>query len=146
MRLGDTTGRVHLCAEYEQVDLELQLAAAENRIASSRFPREVAAILDFIHGRLFEPSLNVNAIKIGCHLRNNNISTRFRIFVGIGIREYIERMRLEAARRVLECTDIDIYVVALVVGYEHQETFCRAFHRRFGLAPSRHRERTAKAE
>jgi transcriptional regulator GlxA family with amidase domain len=125
--------------DYDQIESELRLASAEHQIISPSFPREVTAVLDLIHGRPFEPSLNVNAVKRDCRLRNNNISTRFRTFVGFGIREYIERLRLEAARHLLECCDIDIYLVALVVGYEHQETFCRAFHRRFGVPASEYR-------
>ncbi len=143
MRLDGAARKARFGIDYERIESELRLAFAQNQILSQSFPREVAAVLDLIHGRPFEPSLNVNAVKRDCRLRNNNISTRFRTFVGLGIREYIEQLRLEAARHLLERCDIDIYLIALVVGYEHQETFCRAFHRRFGVAPSEHRGRIA---
>jgi len=102
----------------------------------ARLPRDIAAILEFIHAHVFESSLNVNTVKQGCRIKNNNISTRFRIVLGLGIREYIEALRLNAASRLLQGQRFEIYLVAMAVGYEHQETFCRAFRRHFGRPPS----------
>lgn len=99
-------------------------------------PRDVLAALEFIHTHVFEPTLNVNSVKLGCRLKNNNISTRFRIGVGLGIREYIESLRLHAAWRLLQDERFEIYLIAMAVGYEYQETFCRAFRRHFGHPPS----------
>lgn len=99
-------------------------------------PRDVARVVEFIHTHVFESSLSVNMVKHGCRLRNNNISTRFRIVLGLGIREYIETLRLSAASRLLQGRRFEVYLIAMAVGYEHQETFCRAFRRHFGCPPS----------
>lgn len=103
---------------------------------SPSLPRDIAAVLEFIHTHVFESSLNVNTVKHGCRIRNNNISTRFRIVLGLGIREYIETLRLYAASRLLQGQRFEVYLIAMAVGYEHQETFCRAFRRHFGCPPS----------
>ena len=58
--------------------------------------------------------------------------------MGRGIREYIETLRLYAASRLLRDRRFEIYLIAMAVGYEHQETFCRAFRRHFGYPPSDH--------
>jgi transcriptional regulator GlxA family with amidase domain len=107
---------------------------------AARLPRDIASILDFIHDHVFEPSFNVNSAKHGCRITNNNISTRFRVVLGLGIREYIESLRLYAASRLLRDRRFEIYLIAMAVGYEHQETFCRAFRRHFGYPPSGHSE------
>ena len=99
-------------------------------------PRDVAAVLEFIHAHVFESSLNVNTVKRGCRVKNNNISARFRIGLGLGIRDYIEALRLYAASRLLQGQRFEVYLIAMAVGYEHQETFCRAFRRHFGCPPS----------
>lgn len=103
-------------------------------------PRDVATVLEFIHSHAFEPSLNVNTVKQRCKIKNNNISTRFRVVLGLGIREYIEALRLCAASRLLQSQRFEVYLIAMAVGYEHQETFCRAFRRQFGHPPSGHIE------
>ena len=99
-------------------------------------PAEIAHAVADVHGHLFDPALDVTAVRRRCGLRNNNVSTRFRSALGEGIREYIERLRLEAASELLAAGDLEIFLVALAVGYSHQETFCRAFQRHFGYAPS----------
>jgi transcriptional regulator GlxA family with amidase domain len=99
-------------------------------------PAEVARAVADIHRHLFDPALDVTAVRQRCGLRNNNVSTRFRTALGEGIREYIERLRLEAASELLAAGNLEIFLVALAVGYHHQETFSRAFQRHFGCAPS----------
>jgi transcriptional regulator GlxA family with amidase domain len=124
-----------LADKHDQLRRELDFFLQELPQASC-MQRDVAAVLGFIHIHVFESSLNVNTVKHGCRIKNNNISTRFRIVLGLGIREYIERLRMYAASRLLQGQRFEIYLIAMAVGYEHQETFCRAFRRHFGHPPS----------
>src|SRR5215208_1276635 len=119
---------VSLTEKHDQLRRELDFFRQELPQAAC-LPRDVTAVLEFIHTHVFESSLNVNTVKHGCRLKNNNISTRFRIGVGLGIREYIEDLRLYAASRLVQDQRFEIYLIAMAVGYEHQETFCRAFRR-----------------
>lgn len=127
---------VILSKKQDQMRRELELLLLQERPDTAYLPREIAALLDFIHSNLFDRSLNVSTAKSSCHIRNNNISTRFRTTLGLGIREYIETLRLEAAARLLRSHRFEVYLIAMAVGYEHQETFCRAFQRHFGYSPS----------
>lgn len=99
-------------------------------------PRDVARAVQFIHAHLFDAELNVNFLKARCGLRNNNFSTRFRQALGLGPREYIESLRLTAADLLLREEKLEVYRVAVAVGYEHIETFCRAFQRQFQATPA----------
>ncbi len=103
-------------------------------------PWEMQQILGCVHRYLFDSDLNVTTVRRRCRLRNNNVTTRFRCAVGQGLRDYIEAGRVEAAKRLLCHPDVEIYLIAMAVGYEHQETFCRAFQRQTGRAPSEWRE------
>jgi AraC-like DNA-binding protein len=102
-------------------------------------PWEMREILEHVHENLFDSDLNVSAVRRECRLRNNNISTRFRCSVGLGLRDYIEAARIEAASRLLGHRDLEIYLIAMAVGYDHPETFCRAFQRRKRCTPSEYR-------
>lgn len=110
---------------------------------SQDLPWEMRKILGCVHRDLFEQNLNVAVVRQRCRLRNNNISTRFRCAVGMGLRDYIEAGRMEAAKWLLRHKDLEIYLIAMAVGYEHQETFCRAFQRQAGCTPSEWREAQA---
>jgi AraC-like DNA-binding protein len=128
--------RVRLNEKHDQMREELSSFLRGLPRQAAPLPRDVAAVLEFIHAHSFESSLNVNMVKHGCRIRNNNISSRFRIVLGLGIREYIETLRLYAASRLLQGQRFEVYLIAMAVGYEHQETFCRAFRRCFGCPPS----------
>jgi len=54
---------------------------------------------------------------------------------------YVERVRLEAARRELETTADTLDVVAARCGFGTAETLRRAFQRRLGVAPDAYRRR-----
>ena len=133
------TADVRLVEKQERIARELERFQAEARPETQGMTREIADVLQSIHDNLFDPRLNVASVKEWCAIRNNNISSRFRWTVGLGIREYIERLRLEAASRLLREGDLEVYLVAMAVGYDHQETFCRAFQRRLGRPPSEYR-------
>lgn len=127
--------------KYERIAAALEAFRSENLPQKAAcLPRDVREVLDYVHDHLFDPALNVTTVRAGCRLRDNNISTRFRMILGLGIREHIEHLRMLAADRLLRELDLEIYLVAMAVGYDHQETFCRAFHRHFGDSPSRSRE------
>lgn len=53
----------------------------------------------------------------------------------------VELMRLEAACRGLEDTDLPLKSIALQAGYGDEQTLRRAFHRQFGANPATHRAR-----
>jgi len=54
---------------------------------------------------------------------------------------FVERVRVEAARRELETTDDTLEVVARRCGFGTSETLRRVFHRRLGVAPDFYRRR-----
>ena len=54
---------------------------------------------------------------------------------------YVERIRLEAARRELETTADTLEVIAARCGFGTAETLRRSFQRRLGVAPDGYRRR-----
>jgi transcriptional regulator GlxA family with amidase domain len=65
----------------------------------------------------------------------------FRADVGCTPAAYVEQVRVEAARRLLETTVLPIDEVAASAGFGTPETLRRAFARRVGASPSEYRDR-----
>ncbi len=65
----------------------------------------------------------------------------FRAETGITPASYVERVRLEAARRQLEDTADPIELVATSCGFGSGETMRRAFLRLLGVGPAEYRRR-----
>jgi transcriptional regulator GlxA family with amidase domain len=53
---------------------------------------------------------------------------------------YVEELRVEAAQRLLETSDLTVGAVAGRVGMKHPEILHRAFRRRVGTTPDRYRQ------
>lgn len=104
-------------------------------------PLDIQRVLSYIEQNAFDPKLNVQRIKSNCGLRDNNISSRFRLFVGTTIRDYLESRRMEAATFLLRQSQATIMEVAFAVGYNNLQTFYGAFHRRHSCTPDAYRRK-----
>jgi len=109
--------------------------------ANQTLTGDVRRIMEFVRAHLCDERLCVKGIKASCNLHDNNISTRFRMQMGVTIREYIDKARLLLAARLLEDESISAWDVSYVVGYSHVQTFYRGFHREFGCTPGDYRRR-----
>jgi transcriptional regulator GlxA family with amidase domain len=65
----------------------------------------------------------------------------FRADVGCTPAAYVEQVRVEVGRRLLETTNLTIDEVAATAGFGTPETLRRAFARRVGASPSEYRDR-----
>ncbi|MGH3879757.1 MAG: GlxA family transcriptional regulator [Actinophytocola sp.] len=79
-------------------------------------------------------------------MSRRNFVRRFTAATGNSPREYLQRARIEAAKRALETTRRPVATVASDVGYEDVVAFRRMFARITGLAPSAYRARYGLAE
>lgn len=64
----------------------------------------------------------------------------FRQATGESPKSYVERLRLEWAALQLRIRRVSVLDVALECGYQHHETFTRAFRARFGVSPRDYRK------
>jgi AraC-like DNA-binding protein len=102
-------------------------------------PDDVQRVLSHIEENAFDPALNVQRIRLQCGLRDNNVSSRFRLFVGATIRDYLESLRMEAAASLLKQSGATILEVAFAVGYNNLQTFYGAFRRKYSCTPDVYR-------
>ncbi len=85
--------------------------------------------------------LSVEALAARAHMSPRNFARAFRAETGITPGRYVERVRLEAARRALEDTAQPVAVVADACGFATSETMRRAFLRTLGVGPTEYRRR-----
>jgi AraC-like DNA-binding protein len=107
-------------------------------------PLDIQRVLFYIEEHAFDPELNVQKIKSACGLRDNNVSTRFRLALGVSIRDYLESRRIEAATFLLRQSQATIMEVAFAVGYNNLQTFYGAFHRRYSCTPDTYRKKALR--
>lgn len=74
-------------------------------------------------------------------LAERTFKRRFTAATGLTPIVYVQRLRIEAAKRRLERTDVSIEEISWQVGYEDAAFFRRLFRRTTGLTPSAYRKR-----
>ncbi len=103
--------------------------------------RAVQALVESAPGR--DHRLTVLAAAAAMSVRH--FSRVFTGEVGETPGRYVERVRLEAARRELETTADTLEVIAIRCGFGSSETLRRVFQRRLGVAPDAYRRRFRRA-
>ncbi|WP_442589932.1 helix-turn-helix transcriptional regulator [Pedobacter sp. AW31-3R] len=69
-------------------------------------------------------------------LNEFKLRTGFKEYFGVTMYDYITRLRMEQARRLLLDDKMSIYEVSGMSGFKHQANFSKAFKKYFGILPS----------
>lgn len=91
--------------------------------------------------RNLRKDLSVEALASRTGLGARHFSRRFKSTFGLAPAGYVEKLRLDEARRRLPSRRQTVESVAWSVGYASADAFRRAFERQFGIAPSVYRKR-----
>jgi transcriptional regulator GlxA family with amidase domain len=107
----------------------------------SRVPR-LAALLEWIPAHL-SADLSLEALAAQAHMTPRTLSRVFVQELGMGPGRYVERIRLEAARHLLQDAQASIGTVARLTGFGHPENLRRTFHKHLSVSPQEYAERFA---
>jgi transcriptional regulator GlxA family with amidase domain len=105
-------------AKYDR-RLQLVLMLIEQNIQSQLAIRDLAAAVNLSPGRL-------------AHLFKNE--------VGVSPQRYLNHMRLEGAKELLENGMLSVKEVAAKVGFPNVSSFCRSFKASYGKTPKEYRK------
>jgi len=83
----------------------------------------------------------VNAMTELSGLSERSFKRRFARATGMNPIEYVQTLRLEEAKQILETTVLPVEAVAQEVGYEDSSYFGRLFRKMVGLTPAQYRKR-----
>jgi transcriptional regulator GlxA family with amidase domain len=86
-------------------------------------------------------NLSVEALAVKACLCPRHFSRRFKVEFGVTPADFVEKLRLDEARRRLSSGDNSVENVGTSVGFTSADSFRRAFERRLGVNPSDYRER-----
>lgn len=109
--------------------------AAGNRIDSRRLTR----VLQFVSENIAGPFTVADLADVAC-LSPAHFARSFKAATGWGPHEFVRRMRLTVAKRLLADHQLPISDIALSTGFSSQSNFSRAFREVTGMTPGDYRD------
>ena len=108
---------------------------------ASRTPR-LLSLLEWMAQNL-TADLSLEALAQRANLSSRSLSRLFVQELGMGPGRYVEQLRLEAARGLLQGSGASIGTVARLTGFRHPENLRRTFHKHLSVSPQDYAERFA---
>ena len=104
----------------------------------------VQAAQEFIEDNYQYP-LYVNKIADTMNVTTRTLNRRFQACIAMRPIEYIQAIRIEHAKRLLENSEVNIKSLAINVGYEDTSSFTRLFKRATELSPKEYQNKFLRA-
>lgn len=93
---------------------------------------------NYLHAHLSE-ELTADRIAADFHISRSKLYTSCEKYLGMGIAQYIRKLRLERAKELLKKTDLAVSQVASEAGFSDYNYFCRIFKKETGIPAKKYR-------
>jgi AraC family transcriptional regulator len=133
-----------LALEGMLLELVAELARGAAPRGRTEAPRWLRAATDFLHAHCAE-TITAEAVAAAAGVHPSHLMRAFRRHHGCTVGEYVRRLRVECALRLLHASDAPLAQIALDAGFCDQAHFSRAFKAHFGVSPGEFRRRSGRA-
>jgi len=124
-----------VCTAVRQAPEALSAARSTRKVES----RIVVLAKRAIHERFADPEFSLEAASERAGVSKNHLSFEFSRETGETFTEYVARVRVDEAKRLLATTSLLVYEVGERVGYPSVEHFSRLFKKVAGVSPVKFR-------
>lgn len=122
--LGQTTQTPYLSLSMDDSHTDKLVAKAEYRMQQN-----------------LHQTISIKELADSLNVSQRTLVRRFNYTMNISPLTYLQNLRIEAAKKLLETTNISIEAVIENIGYEDISSFSRLFKKRTGLSPAAYRQR-----
>lgn len=117
-----------------------QLQYSQPLLAQTKSKAHFGDLAQWIRGNLHS-DLTLEALAERVNLSPRHFARKFKAAFGLTPADFVEELRLDEARWLLVNGDDSMNDLAQAVGYMSDDTFRRAFERRYGIGPAEYRRR-----
>ncbi len=111
----------------------------------ARKPRIIERALVYIEKNYRQQISLEEVAKINC-MSKYHFSRTFKAKLGFSFTEYLNRKRIEAAKRMMKNEDVNVSEACFAVGFNDLSYFSRLFHRYEKMTPSQFRKKTGESD
>jgi two-component system, response regulator YesN len=138
---GDLFHRDFTAEEYTRFMTELiqRIAQALEWSREQRHNRTLDKAIDFIR-KNYDKDISLEDVAVQAQMSSSYFSTFFRQESGETFIEYLTRLRIEKAKALMMNSQLRLYEIAQLVGYQDVKYFSRLFKRAVGVTPAEYRQ------
>lgn len=92
--------------------------------------------VDYIRTNYGSPNISLREVADYLKYSSSYLSRQFKKETGLNIVTYINSLRLEEARRLLQTKEYLVYEIAQIVGYNNYNYFSKLYKIKYGVSPS----------
>lgn len=133
---------LELCKHLVQVMLILILRKKHvsiNVSATEKVQKEVALVKNYIDVH-FKSNITLESLAEEAHINKYYLSHLFKKTYGISPVKYLNRVRMDTAKFLLESTNYSVLEISEIIGFKSQSYFSQTFKREVGVAPLDYRK------
>lgn len=101
--------------------------------------KRIETVVEYINNNYSE-GLKLEELAELAMMNKSYFSTYFSSVMGVSVFEYVEKVRMKNAKRLLRITDMTVLDIALQCGYKSNAYFDRVFKKVTGLTPFKYRK------
>lgn len=120
--------------DIKQIFINIAEQIKSNRKASKE--RLIEEMLEFINKNAFNPNMSISFVVEKFNLCESYFSHIFKETVGVKFSDYVEKLRIEEACKLIKLKKWNLEEISKMVGFTNIKTFRRAFKRVKGYLPS----------
>ncbi|QDY82356.1 response regulator [Paenibacillus polymyxa] len=99
--------------------------------------------IQYIHAHYSE-DLNMAVVSNSVSLNYTYFSQAFKAYTGLSFVQYLKKLRIAEAKKLLECREGRIYEIAATVGFDNTKHFNKVFRELEGMTPQQFRLKSLK--
>lgn len=101
---------------------------------------EAIALMQNWLNRHYADPISVAEMAARCGVSERSFQRRFKQAAGVSAQQYVQNLRLDAARELLRNSNLSVEEISQHCGYSDSSYFCRQFRRRLGSSPAAYRK------
>ena len=105
-----------------------------------KLPEDLQPCMDYLRNHLYDRGFDVQTLKRACGINSHRELAPIQDVVGMTLKHYIQKMRLDTAKLLLQETELRLWQISDCLGYSSIDVFSKAFERHIGVRPIRYRK------
>lgn len=111
-----------------------------HQLNEAKYSASITACQNYIYNHLYG-DISLDHLAEICHLSPNYLSSLFKKEVGISISEFIQQLRIDEAKKLLDLTNYSIAEIGTFLNFNDQSYFIKTFKKHTGFTPKQYRGR-----